>query len=162
MAKLSKARAMVSDDVRRIRNRFSQALAHGYTTEEATAYANGKDTSPLVSKHPAKPPISMSGPTKARDTKPLGLHGKRPRPVEIEEVAVIDADEHVRSIGEQVAEAHNKPAAVPEQQTKKSSVKIPKDWQDLPWPKLKSLAESISGSEVKSRRQANEVIDNAT
>lgn len=147
MAKLSKTRAMVSDDVRRIRARFSQALAHGYTTEEATAYANGDGA--LVPKKQETPLVSESGPTKVRDTKPVGIVGSRPRPIE-PDILKVEPPTNTADI-----------TAMHVTETEKVSTKIsiPKDWQDLPWPKLKALAESISGSDVKSRKHANEVID---
>ncbi len=160
MAKLSKTRAMVSDDVRRIRARFSQALAHGYTTEEATAHANGDGA--LVNKKPTPPQVSMSGPTKVRDTKPLGLEGKRQRPPEPElqpdKTDMTFWKNKTESVVEDSGTSGNAFLDLSEKEIK-TKTSIPKDWQDLPWPKLKALAESISGSEVKSRKHANEVID---
>lgn len=44
------------------------------------------------------------------------------------------------------------------QPTEKDSVEIPPSWEDLPWPELSALAEKISGTSVKSRRAANEII----
>lgn len=42
----------------------------------------------------------------------------------------------------------------------KTHVDIPPNWEDLPWPNLKTLAESLNGGrDVKSRKLAHEIIE---
>lgn len=45
-----------------------------------------------------------------------------------------------------------------EEQEEKESVDIPEEWEDLSWPKLRSLASSLTDEPVKSKEQALEII----
>lgn len=49
----------------------------------------------------------------------------------------------------------------PEQESSIAREDIPPNWQDLPWPQLRLLAVQLSGLEVRSRKQATEVIEAA-
>lgn len=167
MAKLSNVRAMVQDDVRRVRMRYNQALEAGYTTAEASAHANGDavlvpKTKSIISN------ISESGPTKFRDTKPLGLSGKRVQEPEPETIPVV---EEISNLREALSEKDvdvikgimGPPATTLDPKPiEKIKTTIPKDWPDLPWPQLQKLAESLSGGEVKSRKHANKIIEKAS
>lgn len=42
-----------------------------------------------------------------------------------------------------------------------STGEIPPNWQDLPWPALKELAENVSNGSITSRKAANEAIEKA-
>lgn len=138
MAKLSidqkPRRARVSEDVRNIRTRFAEAQRLGYSNEEAAKLAHGAG--------PINPPGHAPVPTVAQ-----------PKP-QITDSAIggeATAPQAVRLSGG---------GAQPESTT--PDVEIPPTWQDLPWPQLKVLAESLNGGrDVKSRKQAGAIIERA-
>jgi hypothetical protein len=56
-----------------------------------------------------------------------------------------------------------KGSAKQNQPSTEMEIEIPPNWDDLPWPDLKSLAERLTGGqqEIKSRRQAGAIIREA-
>lgn len=169
MAKSSKSRSMVRDDVRRVRTRYAEALRAGHSHIDAAALANGNDPIIKVKR------IDPLPPQPSRDqviTKTIRLSGDaapnsslaRVRPEHRVEIPppLVKAAENPNSERPEL-----EPPKLPELKIERvdgpdrPKVVVPKDWQDLPWPDLKSLAERISGGEIKSRKLANEVIDKA-
>lgn len=163
-----KIKAMVRDDVRRIRARFTAAQNVGYSVPEATEYANDSKAV-LVPKVIETPVVDNSGPTKLRDAVPQLVKGNKTVSTSR---AVSEEDLPAQIMGgvPEIAEGLKTPEASKPQvqvntqaaaQPVKAGIEIPQDWQDLPFPKLKKLAESLSGIEVRSRQQANDVIEKA-
>jgi hypothetical protein len=137
MAKLSidqkPRRARVSEEVRAIRTRYAEAQRMGYSNEEAARLAQGKD--PIS---PVGGGVTVSAPVPAQvkaESQPPGG----------------DAPTQTVSLS-----GGAQPQAEP------VNIDIPPTWQDLPWPQLKVLAESLNGGrDVKSRKLAGEIIEQA-
>ena len=137
MAKLSNERKIqqrrAAEDVRRIRARYAEALALGYTKEQAAELANDAD--------PINPPGGVASIPVSQPVQTVSLKGGGDDTTKVETVNLTGG-------GEMRAPPESAP-----------TVDIPPNWQDLPWPQLKALAERLNGGrDVKSRKQVNEII----
>lgn len=143
MAKLSivsKAqRIREAESVRRVRERYEQALKLGHSNQDAAKLAQSNE--------PIKPKITEAV------SKPSAPAPQRGDAAPVEKPKSISISGHAGS-SEQV-EVKTEPEAV------FRGVEIPPTWQDLPWVQLRKLAVQISGRPVGSRKNAIDVIEGA-
>lgn len=139
MAKPSKNRKMVAlarDDVANIRRRYAMALRQGKTVKEAARIAQSGES--IEETTAPSPSPSASG----EPTQTVRLGGG----VSVTELA----STQTKSLSGK--ETKDEPPVRPD---------IPPNWQDLPWPDLKKLADALAGHDCKSRKQCAEVITGA-
>ncbi len=88
-----------------------------------------------------------------------GLHPTEARPLNEEKASQPKVKGEVSTV-----RVHGSPdgSPSPEQQPPSQAElieRIPPNWQDLPWPKLKELVTDLTGTAPKSRADANEKIE---
>ncbi len=133
MAKLKLTQAEVREmqEVRTIRSRFAEAQRLGYSNAEAAKLAHGAGK---ITPPGGRPPAPEP----------------QPKPV----AARVDDPPATQTL--------SLSGGVQQPEQTHPDVDIPPNWEDLPWPQLKSLAERLNGGrDVKSRKLANETIENA-
>lgn len=145
MAKLTLAqRVAQAEAVRRVRDRYAEALRMGHPPLEAAklAQGNGSITQPVGRKA-----IKVTAP--APSTRP---------PVKISNEPKTD---RVSISGSAAAAQANAEERSPTQVVKPTTHDIPPNWEDLPWPQLRELASGIAEKPVRSRIDAAKVIEEA-
>jgi hypothetical protein len=146
MAKLTLAqRVAQAEAVRRVRDRYAEALRMGHPPLDAAklAQGNGSITQPVGRKAikvtaPAsstRPPVKISNEPKTDRVSISGSAAAAPA-AEVEEKS-------------------------PTQVVTPTTHDIPPNWEDLPWPQLRELASGIAGKPVRSRIDAAKVIEEA-
>ncbi len=128
--------AKQTDDVRRVRARYAEALKLGHPKEAAARLANG--SGPIVQAEPAAPaPATVE-------------RRQQPR-----EASVIHGSETVKTAAPEPTTI----AGMAGTEQPQPPVEIPPNWADLPWPDLRKLAQQVSGRVVASRREAQQVLE---
>jgi hypothetical protein len=143
MVKLSKAMTAESrENIRRIRARFIQARERGYSHMEASAIASTDD--PIVDRRTTASPLQS--PQEEVPAEPTS------RIVRLSGSSAKEADKSTRRSKQRTTDDNGHTVS------KTDELRIPPNWEDLPWPQLKVIAERICGSQVRNRAQANEII----
>jgi hypothetical protein len=146
--------------VRRVRQRFNEAIAAGYSTEAATDYANGKG--------PLEPPLAFQrGPDpfdpekvvkEFEDTDQRAGGDDDDGREGLSEDDQVDADAKARQAAE-AGDGGGKPSEPQPEKHPFDDVEIPEDWRKLPWPTRLKLGASVSDTPIANGDDVERAIE---